>query len=535
MAFNPFTGLINSDFIDLHANAITELVTACTVPCKLLYGKTKWEDCPNCWESGTLIQTEYGFKRIEDVIIGEMVYTGPNQLNKVIDKRSRVYEGEMVRIVPHYIDLPYRVTADHKFPIIRNFRQYYSTSEWHDSEFELNVIDKLEEVSACNITTNDAILIPFASHSTSELQVWYDYELDDDLLYLFGWWIAEGCLHIKKYTRSGSFCLRASTETNVALTLKRILKNKFNINSRLEYRKNSDNLLLTWNSSWFAKLMMDFGHLAVNKHIPNYLWKRLSIRQKLVLFNAYWQGDGHEYHDITIGQYHRRSVSTISPLLALQSFNILLSSGFIPSIRYNSPRIDKNGTNHQMSFVVTWSKKRRVQPTNLRKCNLGWLAKVRKIVKEHDKCVVHNLKVENVHRYIAGAILTNNCNFDAAIGRSSNRYQSGGPIPFSTGVCPYCNGAGKIGTEITSTINLAIIYNYKDWIDLGIEIRSPNGFVQSLSLLKTLDELKEAKELIVDTDISKYVNQRFERYGEPQPCGFSQATIIATMWKRIEN
>ena len=127
-----------------------------------------------------------------------------------------------------------------------------------------------------------------------------------------------------------------------------------------------------------------------------------------------------------------------------------------------------------------------------------------------------------------------NCLLNVVGNKSSNRYQAGGPTPF-VGICPVCNGAGKIPTEQTASIDLAIIYDYREWINIGIEIGSPLGYVQSLSLLKTLDDLKEAKELIVDTNISKYVNQRFERVGEPQPCGFGQATIVVTMWKRIES
>lgn len=127
-----------------------------------------------------------------------------------------------------------------------------------------------------------------------------------------------------------------------------------------------------------------------------------------------------------------------------------------------------------------------------------------------------------------------NCIFDPIGNKSSNRYQSGGPTPFQ-GICPVCHGAGKFSDEQTEPINLAIIYDYKDWLSLSIQVNSPEGFVQTLSLLSTLDKLKQAKEIIVDTSLEASVRQRFERYGEPQPCGFGQATIVVTMWKRIEN
>lgn len=50
MATNPFAGIISSDLKDLFNNAIGALFEngACTVPCTLHYGITKWEACSNC-------------------------------------------------------------------------------------------------------------------------------------------------------------------------------------------------------------------------------------------------------------------------------------------------------------------------------------------------------------------------------------------------------------------------------------------------------------------------------------------------------
>jgi hypothetical protein len=127
-----------------------------------------------------------------------------------------------------------------------------------------------------------------------------------------------------------------------------------------------------------------------------------------------------------------------------------------------------------------------------------------------------------------------NCIYDPIGNKSSNRYLTGGPSPF-TGVCPVCFGQGKIPSEHTESISLSVIYDYKSWLPTPVEVNSPKGFIQTLSVLATMDEIKEAKEIIANTDLNSYVKSRFERYGEPQPCGLGQATIIATMWKRIEN
>jgi len=47
---NPFSGIINNNFKQLFTNAISALLydDSCTLPCKLYYGATRYEDCVNC-------------------------------------------------------------------------------------------------------------------------------------------------------------------------------------------------------------------------------------------------------------------------------------------------------------------------------------------------------------------------------------------------------------------------------------------------------------------------------------------------------
>ena len=129
-----------------------------------------------------------------------------------------------------------------------------------------------------------------------------------------------------------------------------------------------------------------------------------------------------------------------------------------------------------------------------------------------------------------------NCIYSPLTGASSNQYETGGPIPFTFGKCPYCNGKGKLATESTVDINLALIFDFKSWLPgLSTPIQSPEGFVQSLSLFDTFEDLKNAKELVVKDGIEEYVRFRFERHGEPEPCGLGSHSFVTTMWKRIEN
>ena len=66
-----------------------------------------------------------------------------------------------------------------------------------------------------------------------------------------------------------------------------------------------------------------------------------------------------------------------------------------------------------------------------------------------------------------------NCLFSPATNKSTGIYTVGGPVPFYTGVCPYCNGAGRLSEEDTENIYLVtqIIYVRCLLLLLGIIFR----------------------------------------------------------------
>ncbi len=120
--------------------------------------------------------------------------------------------------------------------------------------------------------------------------------------------------------------------------------------------------------------------------------------------------------------------------------------------------------------------------------------------------------------------------------QSSNRYLTGAPVPFQdTGKCPSCGGSGRKPVESKEDITLLVIWNYKDWINVNLEVlKSPEGFVQTISKMSDLPKIKRANYIIMgsDNDIDGNVHHKFTRHGEPTPCGLGSALHILTMWKR---
>jgi len=130
-----------------------------------------------------------------------------------------------------------------------------------------------------------------------------------------------------------------------------------------------------------------------------------------------------------------------------------------------------------------------------------------------------------------------NCIFSPTTGASSNQYQSGGPMPFYTGSCPYCGGRGRIEQEQTETIYLMPIWDYSSWIGWNASAantRYPDGAVQTMSKLNTLAKIKKTNEIIIATDAQKYTEHRMTRDGEPNICGFGASSYIFTIWKHMK-
>lgn len=127
-----------------------------------------------------------------------------------------------------------------------------------------------------------------------------------------------------------------------------------------------------------------------------------------------------------------------------------------------------------------------------------------------------------------------NCLIDPIGKKSANKYNGTGPTPFpDSTICPVCAGLGLLAGMSTDSFPLAIIWNYKDWIDVGVHVDDPGGYVQSISSISILPNIRQATEMIMDTNIEQYQRNRFQLFGEPNPAGFGQDTYVICMWKRI--
>jgi hypothetical protein len=147
------------------------------------------------------------------------------------------------------------------------------------------------------------------------------------------------------------------------------------------------------------------------------------------------------------------------------------------------------------------------------------------------------LTVPCVFKYsgAGNTVYCNNCIFDTISGLSSNKYNNRGPNPFPEGsICPSCMGMGMTTSASSSeTIYLACIFDSKYWINWSSKmVNIPDGMVQTISKVELLPKIRNASEIIMDANISKYGNYTYERAGDPEPAGLGSNSYIITMWKR---
>lgn len=117
-----------------------------------------------------------------------------------------------------------------------------------------------------------------------------------------------------------------------------------------------------------------------------------------------------------------------------------------------------------------------------------------------------------------------NCIYDPISKRSTGIYKTGGPRPFTKGVCPHCRGIGREDSKTESTIRCVVIWNPKEWIDILPEVmdwKVPRNMIQLWGYYSDVPALLEADTIIVAKDLRDIVKYVCRRVGQPVPKGFA--------------
>ena len=127
-----------------------------------------------------------------------------------------------------------------------------------------------------------------------------------------------------------------------------------------------------------------------------------------------------------------------------------------------------------------------------------------------------------------------NCLYDPIGQKSSNRFQNGGPVPFPFGgICPLCNGNGKKPVTASENVNLAVIFEPRQFLEIEAPVNTADGYIQTLAKKDLTPKLQRAKEIIVATDVSGFFTHRYQRISEPLPIWLGNNEFILCTWRRL--
>jgi hypothetical protein len=366
-----------------------------------------------CIFGGQLVMTNYGYKKIEDIEIGDIVYTHLGNFKKVVEKHTHLERKKLrVDINAFGYNRELSVTDDHKLFI---YDSELNIFEWVEAK-NLNIkkhfltlkSNKQPNLRKKYLDVTNYISDTFTNNFNVEqkngrlVNMVDKVELTNELLYAFGFFIAEGWAidNNKNKGASVNICQKIDNDKmyDAAKYIIDIFKNSFNIDNHGEYTDKhnvktcsiySKNLAINFNK-WFGKGVK-------NKKMPEWV-DELNDEQLQSLLNGFNHGDGYERKNI------QQNV-TASTRLGSEL------------VRYNA------NLNHNVRFSIKTLNGLEYYQSE---CSTNMDNKLNKIVKKGEYIIypikslhiskpkrgherVYDLSVEDDHSFVVGNYNVHNC------------------------------------------------------------------------------------------------------------------------------
>ena len=391
--------------------------------------------CFGCFPAGQLVETVDGFREIQNITPGELVYTSNARLRRVNLVFEREYNGSLFEVSTRMITQPILITGDHNVYVIRtknckqksresrlcqrNCGQRCPTQFYNDY--------KLEKAKASTLKVNDYLLYPLKNNeSTKEKSIDLvaytgatlkrglkprifnsTVAISEKFARLSGLYIAEGSGH-RAYIRF-SF---GNHEMDFAQEVVSLVREIFGLESSIHERNgDKSGIEVTCCNSLLARIFVElFGKGACNKKIPQFfLGQDRGVLEALI--GGIVDGDGSVSKDQKKCRGGRISVKVISHGLVHQIKDILLSWDIKPSINYSPHRISNSGVNHREAWCVNWYEQVSANYSDILEINgvKYWLLPIREIKESNFEGLVYNLNVEDDHSYLTPSFMVGNC------------------------------------------------------------------------------------------------------------------------------
>ncbi|MEK6868354.1 MAG: DegT/DnrJ/EryC1/StrS family aminotransferase, partial [Nanoarchaeota archaeon] len=383
----------------------------------------------SCFPGGVKINVRESLKNIEDVQVGDLVYTHNGVYLKVTKLTGREYSGQMYHIKAGNAKR-ISVTSDHPFYIIRDGK-----FQWVNSNALIFGDYLLESIPHKDVPTPKGFCY---SYNTAYKREKVRIPITPDLMRLIGYWLAEGSVSLGLKGKSGykenkykyyrvEFSFH-SDEKKYIDDVCQLMHKIFGISGVfLNRKKGFKGVSLQFKTrkgyEFFSQI---FNTGASNKSLPDHMvnWKFYGCISELVL--GYWRGDGSiDSQGIHFGSTSEILIQQIRRILLRQqisgSYYERKPENHTSSI-VNNKQIKAKHTLFQIKYYGKMAEKiSTILGLNFipRKENSNHKAQfishyvaypIENIEKEYVNDVkVYNMEVENDHSYHAGFFAVHNC------------------------------------------------------------------------------------------------------------------------------
>ncbi len=361
-----------------------------------------------CILKGQNVITKNGFKKIEDIEIGDFVYTHLGNYRKVLQVKSRSERKK------YFVDIKYKgffeelkLTNDHNLYVFDKEKNKFL---WVRAD-ELNVTNhflvlpkiKTEKYKNINYIYPKNKVKKYFFNQYKKKQTngrLYNLpckiKLTDDLLFAFGWYIAEGWSVIgnSKCSSKVGLCGNAKTKKTVVKKVAKIISDAFEIDKYNLYDSKNNCISATFYSKNLAYYFRDlFGKSAHKKQFPDWVFG-LSNHKIEKILEGYFEGDGYR-------RKNTQQASTVSSKLAIQLVMLNAILGFSSTLRYG--KSSKCWSyEHAIKGIKTLIK-------NSDGSILFPISEIRSYKPKRGKEMVYDLTVEKDHSFIVGLSSVHNC------------------------------------------------------------------------------------------------------------------------------
>ena len=383
--------------------------------------------CFGCLPPYQKITTPTGYKKIEDVQVGDKVFAVDGSVTEVIETVHHTSEFDILSFKTSLSSKASCFTQNHDMLVIKKedavgMLPYLRVEKSRPLKFYGRIKKLKRDYSleikrefANDVKIGDYFLYPnnrevltkeFLDVSSffeeknfgPNAQRIKSVKIDKDFMWLAGFYVAQGSTY-----RGGVKFSIAANEEEYAYEIVRIAEKLFGVKAKLFYRKERESSLEVTLSNTNLEYIFTalFQKGAENKSYP-FWFNSLNCELRESLFKGLMDGDG---------CYSRNTYDTISTILADEILDLAISLKKIPTCRVSKAFVDKNGVKHKEAYTLYFKQRESIEGFFEVVNGVEYFfTKVREVTNIGHEELVYDITVKDAtHTFLANHFAVGNC------------------------------------------------------------------------------------------------------------------------------